>query len=193
MKPVKENIYTIPNLLSIYRLLIFPYIAYLVYTRDARLFAVFLCISLVTDILDGLIARMFRLTTQLGARLDSIADLGTYFLAVYGIIVFRWENIESSLWLAYIFFFVFILGYVIAVIKFGRIQSLHLYSAKAAGYLQGIFFFTLFTIGYYPWIFYIAVTWGILALTEEIIILLMLKNLASDVKGLWWILKKDRR
>lgn len=186
----EENIYTVPNLLSLYRLLVFPYILYLVYTGQEQLFAVFLCISLVTDILDGLIARVFKLTTQLGARLDSIADLGTYILAVYGIIIFKWQDIESVLFLAYIFFFVFILGYVISLLKFRKLPSLHLYSAKVAGYLQGIFFFTLFSTGYHSWIFYVAILWGILALTEEIIILVLLKELASDVKGLYWLLKK---
>jgi len=190
--PQKENIYTIPNFLSLYRLLIFPYILYLVYSRQEQLFAVFLCISLVTDILDGLIARMFNLRTQLGARLDSIADLGTYILAVYGIIAFKWQDIESVLFPAYVFFVVFILGYLISLLKFRKLQSLHLYSAKIAGYLQGIFFFTLFSSGYYSWIFYVSIVWGILALTEEIVILLLLKELASNVKGLYWVLKRRR-
>jgi len=67
----KENIYNVPNFLSFYRLLTFPLVLYFIYTGEENLFAIFLCVNLVTDILDGLIARMFNLKTKFGAKLDS--------------------------------------------------------------------------------------------------------------------------
>lgn len=40
-----------------------------------------LFINLATDILDGFIARRLKWESELGARLDSLADLGSYAMA----------------------------------------------------------------------------------------------------------------
>ena len=44
---------------------------------------------LLSDILDGLIARTFRLTSKLGASLDSIADMATMLIGLIGVLVFQ--------------------------------------------------------------------------------------------------------
>ncbi len=69
----RKKIITIPNLLSFYRLLAFPLILWFIISGKERLFAIFLIINLVTDFLDGLIARLFKQETDLGAKLDSFA------------------------------------------------------------------------------------------------------------------------
>lgn len=69
----KKKIVTVPNLLSFYRLLAFPLILWLIISGKERLFAIFLIINLVTDFLDGFIARVFNQETDLGAKLDSFA------------------------------------------------------------------------------------------------------------------------
>jgi CDP-diacylglycerol--glycerol-3-phosphate 3-phosphatidyltransferase len=68
-----------------------------------------------------------------------------------------------------------------------------MYSAKIGGYLQGIYFFSLFAFGYYPPIFYLAMIWGWMSSLEEIIILIYFKKLRSNVKGLYWVLKSGIR
>lgn len=192
MATEKEKIWNVPNALSFYRLAIFPYILYLAFTGNEDLFAVFLCISLVTDILDGFIARYFKLQTKFGAQLDSLADIGVYVLAVYGIIKFKSDEIGSSMIYFWIFLAILILEILVALIKFRRNSSLHLYSAKITGYLQGIFFFLLFAWGFQYELFIIAMVFGTMARTEEIIILLKIKEMRSDAKGLYWILKEEK-
>ena len=71
---LRGDVLTIPNALSFYRLLAAPAIIWLALEEHRDLFVVLLCISLITDILDGLIARTFRMESKLGARLDSFAD-----------------------------------------------------------------------------------------------------------------------
>ena len=73
----KAVVWTIPNILSAYRLLAFPFLAFLIVTHQERIFALFFLISLISDILDGWIARTFNLQTELGAKLDSWADTVT--------------------------------------------------------------------------------------------------------------------
>ena len=94
---------TIPNILSLYRLLIFPVIALMIILKQEMAFAILLVISLNTDVWDGWIARRFNQKTQIGARLDSLADIGVYITALSGIIVFKMDEIGADAWLFYLF------------------------------------------------------------------------------------------
>jgi len=189
----KENLWNLPNLISLYRLVSFPFLLYLIYINEESLFALLLCINLVSDILDGLIARVFKLQTEFGARLDSLADWGTYILAFLGIYQFKMEDHKADFWLLYVFIGLIVFYNVFSFVKFKRLPSLHMYSAKIGGYLQGIYFFSLFAFGYYPPIFYLAMIWGWMSSLEEIIILIYFKKLRSNVKGLYWVLKSGIR
>lgn len=190
--PQKENIWNIPNAISTYRLLSFPFLLYLVFAKNESLFATLLCINLVSDAIDGIIARTFKLQTEFGARLDSLADWGTYILAFVGIYNFKMPDHGNAFWLLYPFIGLIVFYNLLSFFKFKRMPSLHLYSTKVGGYLQGIYFFGLFAYGYYAPIFFIAMIWGWLSSIEEIIILLRFKELRSNVKGLYWILKTER-
>lgn len=146
-------------------------------------------ISLVTDILDGWIARRFRWQTAIGARLDSWADLGTYILAFYAIYRFRWSDIRPDAFMILLFAAVMALSYLLVFVKFRGLIGLHTYMFKITGYVQGAFLVILFLWGYYRLPYYLCLGWGTLACLEEIIIILLLKKPRSDVKGLYWILK----
>ena len=86
MKTTNENRFNVPNALSAYRLLALPFILYALFTTDRNLFILLISVNLITDILDGLIARLFNLQTEFGAKLDSVADIGTYLMAFLGMI-----------------------------------------------------------------------------------------------------------
>ncbi|MEZ4967058.1 MAG: CDP-alcohol phosphatidyltransferase family protein [Saprospiraceae bacterium] len=180
----------IPNILSLYRLLSFPFVFYLAWTGQERLFVWFLCINLVTDILDGLIARVFNMMTEIGAKLDSLADLGTYILAFLGIFLFKSADFQPHLFSFCTFIGLFVLCYLFSLIKFGRFPSLHLYSWKIGGYIQGFFFFALFVFGFSKAFYYIMVTWGIAAFLEHLIIQIIIPEMRSNAKGLYWILRR---
>ncbi|KAI9221089.1 CDP-alcohol phosphatidyltransferase-domain-containing protein [Blastocladiella britannica] len=71
---LRENIYTIPNMMSFARLASTPVLGYLIvqghHSAALGLFAA----SAVTDMLDGYIARTFNMTSVLGTILDPMAD-----------------------------------------------------------------------------------------------------------------------
>lgn len=187
-----ENILNVPNTISFYRLIMFPVILVLALMGYEQLFVILISINLVSDILDGFIARTFKLVTRFGAALDNMADIGTYILALYGIFAFRWQEIEPHAWLLYLFLAVFVLSYIVAFIRFGKIPGLHLYGAVAAGYIQGAFFFVLFVWGFNLLFYYIAVGWGVLAYIEKIFVLLTLDDIKPGVRGLYWLRLKNR-
>lgn len=95
MATQKENIWNMPNALSAYRILALPFIIYAIISGNKNLFIILLSINLITDILDGLIARAFKLQAELGARLDSLADIGTYIMAFVGMIVLEQDFVST--------------------------------------------------------------------------------------------------
>ncbi|HSH50361.1 MAG TPA: CDP-alcohol phosphatidyltransferase family protein [Bacteroidales bacterium] len=187
-----ENILNLPNFISLYRLLVFPVILFMALTGRESWFVILLSISLISDVLDGNIARIFKLQTNFGAALDNLADIFTYAMALLGLFIFKWTDIEPHAWFLYLFLSLFVLSYIIAFFRFGKIPGLHLYSAVSAGYVQSIFFFVLFVFGFYTWMYYLAVGWGVLAYTEKILVLLRLDDIKIGVKGLYWLLKREK-
>lgn len=69
-----DNALTIPNALSLLRLLLIPVIV-LLYTKNERTWAlIVLLLSGLTDTVDGYIARHFNMVSNLGKILDPVAD-----------------------------------------------------------------------------------------------------------------------
>ena len=69
-----DRILTLPNLLSFFRLALIPVIVHC-YEQGHYVWAVaFLILSGITDVVDGWIARTFRLVSDFGKALDPIAD-----------------------------------------------------------------------------------------------------------------------
>lgn len=186
-----ENVLNVPNLISLYRLLVFPVILFMALTGRESWFVVLLCISLVSDVLDGNIARIYKLQTNFGAALDNLADIFTYAMALLGLFIFKWTDIAPHAWFLYLFLSVFVLSYLVAFYRFGKIPGLHLYSAVSAGYVQSIFFFVLFVFGFYHWMYYLAIGWGVIAYIEKIFVLLKLDDIRIGVKGLYWLMKEE--
>ena len=190
---MKEKFWNIPNTLSLYRLLIFPVMLYWIFTRKENLVALFISVSLFTDWLDGIVARAFNMQTRIGARLDSWADTGTYICAFLAIYLFKWNEIRPHAFILYVFMAIWLISYIVVFVKFKGLIGLHTYMFKATGYAQGAFIIILFLIRFYPWLFYLSLCVGILALLEEIIIIMLIKKPMINVKGLYWILKNKNR
>ena len=74
----KKDIFSIPNLLSLFRLLLIPVYASLYLNATQRyqylLAGVILAVSCLTDMIDGKIARKYNMITTLGKILDPLAD-----------------------------------------------------------------------------------------------------------------------
>lgn len=71
----RSQIFTIPNILSMIRILLIPVIVYL-YCVEKRYGAAVLILLLsgLTDVVDGFIARHFHMVSDVGKVLDPIAD-----------------------------------------------------------------------------------------------------------------------
>lgn len=188
MLDIKKHL-NVPNVLSAYRLLTFPVMIYLVFAQHEKLFVVFFIVNLVTDILDGFIARRFNLTTEFGAKLDSYADISMYISALIGVIVFKSSYFAPHIVSLSVFIFMFFVTLIFSYVKFGKIASLHLYSSKLSTLLLGLFFLYLFTFGFDTVFYYIVLSWGMISYIEQLIVLILVSEPRTNVRGLYWVLK----
>lgn len=86
IKNWKKEILTIPNLLSLFRLVLIPvYVSIYLNAQDATdyyLAAGILAVSCLTDMIDGKIARHFNMISSFGKILDPLADKATQFTLI---------------------------------------------------------------------------------------------------------------
>ena len=69
-----ERIFTVPNLLSVLRILLIPGIVLYYRGGDRLAAAALLCLSGISDVADGIIARKWDQVSDLGKILDPVAD-----------------------------------------------------------------------------------------------------------------------
>lgn len=88
----KDQVLTIPNLLSVIRLALIPLIVWLYIGKQEYSAAVaVILISGATDIIDGFIARKFNMVSDLGKILDPVADKLTQATVILCLTVkYRW-------------------------------------------------------------------------------------------------------
>jgi len=187
METKNENLWNVPNALSAYRIIAIPFIIYTIFSNDRDLFILLLSINLVTDILDGLIARVFDLQTDFGAKLDSVADIGTYLMAFLGMIFLEKSFVTSYRIEFIILIAMWIIPQVFSLMRFGRFPSFHLWSYKITGYVQGMFIFSYFVIGFHEVYFYFMIVVSCLAYAEELILLIILPKLRSNLKSIFLV------
>lgn len=92
MKDWKKDIFTIPNLLSLFRLILIPvYITiFLNANGDSANYSIaagILAVSCLTDLIDGKIARHFNMISNLGKILDPVADKATQFSLIMCLVI----------------------------------------------------------------------------------------------------------
>jgi len=179
----------LPNAISIARLGATPILLGTVVLGRMELFKWLLLACLLSDILDGLIARSFHLTSKLGASLDSVADMLTMFVGLIGVLVFQ-RAFVSAHWPELLLVMVFYTAEAICALwRYGKLSSFHTLLDRIAAYMAGIFVMSLFLWGYRGWLFHLTVMIYLLGLSEEMLLIYLLPGWRSDVGGLIRVLK----
>ena len=81
---MKKNI---PNILTMLRFVLIPFILYFLSIDNYILTFVFLTLSGITDVLDGFIARKFNFITDFGKLIDPLADKATQLLTLAALVL----------------------------------------------------------------------------------------------------------
>ena len=104
IKDWKKEVFTIPNMLSLFRLLLIPVyvVIYLNATEAHEYFLAgsILAVSCLTDMIDGKIARKYNLITDFGKFMDPLADKFLVFSAILVFVSSSTFNTDDALHIA---------------------------------------------------------------------------------------------
>ena len=185
--------YNIADWFSFYRIFAAPFLLLLIWLDLQLFFTWLLLISYSTDAIDGYLARKLKITSSRGSQLDSFGDQVTLIVGLIGLFYFETNFIKTNLVLILIAFIPYILQMGIAYFKYGKATAFHTYLAKLSAMLQSLFIlWSLFFNPEYV-LFYIMIIIGLLETFEEITLIFMYDNWASDVKGIYWAMRDKRR
>jgi CDP-diacylglycerol--glycerol-3-phosphate 3-phosphatidyltransferase len=183
---------TLPNLLTGFRFVAAPGLLWLAWQGQGIAFMILLAIAFLTDLLDGIAARLTGQVTQFGATLDSWADVITYLTIAIGC-WWLWPNVVYR---ELIFVGLIVASCLLPAFagfsKFGRFTSYHTWGVKLAAASMGLSLYVLF-LGGPAWPFRVAAVICILAAVEEIALTLLLSEPESNVRSVWDVLKRSVR
>lgn len=106
LKSLFTGCLTVPNLLSLIRILLIPVFGVLFYNGHIGWAVVILIVSGLTDFFDGKIARKFNQISELGKMLDPVADKLTQItIAVVIFLEFNKSTDPTMQWFKWVFLF----------------------------------------------------------------------------------------
>jgi phosphatidylglycerophosphate synthase len=186
-EPSKLNL---PNFLTGFRFIAAPVLLWLAWSGHGVAFMGLLAVAFLTDMLDGMVARMTGQVTQFGATLDSWADVITY-LTIALCCWWLWpEIVHRELFYVGLIIASCLLPALAGILKFGRFTSYHTWGVKIAAASMGLTLYILFLYGL-AWPFRIAAVICILAAIEEIVITWLLPEPESNLRSVWDVLKRS--
>ena len=187
-----KHLLTLPNVLTVIRISASVWMLFL--SPLSTLFYVIYSVGGISDLFDGMTARLLKKETELGARLDSVADLLFYAVMIYKIFPVLWENLPKWLWLLIAAVIAVRIGsYLVAAWKYRRFASMHTYANK----LTGLFVFLVPYFLSYPFhvTYCFAVTLlGGLSSSEELFLHILRSEYDPKEKGFLfhWLCKPTK-
>ena len=182
---------TIPNMLSISRLVLIPAMIipcfFLNDEQQAKsIFLIMFIVIGITDKLDGTIARYLNQTSHLGAKLDTMADMVFYPLIALWLYRFSPEVVSGWWNLIYILMALFFLKLILGKIKFGEIPVFHTIGGKT--FAASLYFFMIVAILYPDTaakLFPILCLIGYINQIEEMYIFMTRDNVDENIKSVF--------
>jgi phosphatidylglycerophosphate synthase len=176
---------TLANALTYLRLGSTPFLLAAAWFQFPFVYFCILLLALLTDAIDGRVARRFGNASAEGARLDSLADLAVVASVPVGLwllfpeILLRHRAVAVSVVAAHL------LTYAVGFIKWQRLPSYHTWGTKVTAVLLGTTALLFFWVDRIEWVLYPAATVAFLSYIDEILITLTLTQWESDVPS-WW-------
>ena len=187
----------IPLFLIVFRFLLAPIMLCLGYfykTTYRELIVVLLIAGLLSDILDGIIARKKNTSTATLRRLDSQTDM-IFWLSAGFTAWFIWPDvIRANNFVIYILLGMEALCYLVSFLKFGKETCSHAYLSKFWGLTLLAAFIDLILKGHAGFLFYFCLAAGIISHLDRILITLILPKWQHDVPSTYhaWLIRKGK-
>ena len=184
---MKDKLLTVPNTFSLMRLAGIPVLWIFALEGKPVWVGVGTMLLFITDMLDGLLARSLNQVTELGARLDSLADNILVLSALIWLILLRGEILQEYI---FIWFSAGVISTLlmqsVTYIRFKRYPpNLHLYSAKVSGFTGAVFIMYCLAFNFVPIMFFTACSMFILSNVEGLIIVLTRSEVNAHMGSLF--------
>jgi CDP-diacylglycerol--glycerol-3-phosphate 3-phosphatidyltransferase len=187
MDPVRTRnvrVVSIPNLLSIVRLVVVPFELWFAWNGEKIPFLSLLGLALFTDSIDGAIARRLKQDSILGARLDSLGDMATY-VSLPVCALWLWpDTLRQEGFFVILGILSYMVPILVGLMRYRRMTSYHTWGAKLSAVLMGGAVLAMFLFDWrWPFRFFTPV--AALAGIEEVLITLTLPFWSANVPSLW--------
>ena len=179
---MNKQIFNIPNGITLLRM---AGTLCLLFLRPLTpLFFVLYTFTDLTDVLDGWTARRMGAVSELGAKLDSMADLAFYAVVLIKLVPILWGMVPAEIWYAVTAILVLRLSsYLVAAVKYRKFASLHTYLNKLTGAVVFLIPYLL-TTGYAALYCWVACAVAAAAAWEELVIHLRSQTYLANTKSI---------
>lgn len=176
--------WTVPNMLATARLVLSPLLLPVAWSGSADAFVALFLGVVATDWLDGKLAVILDQRTEIGARLDTVADGVMYTFVLAGLYLLAGDAFVAEWRWMTVAVVAYALSWGVSLAKFGQLPSYHPWSAKFAWFLALWAILLLVVVGD-PLALRAATVAVTVANLEAVAITLRLDHPRSDVRGVW--------
>jgi len=168
-------------LLSIIRIVLFLFI--IIVAKNNRLLFVIVLLCGLTDVLDGYIARKYKVESKVGAKLDSLGDYTFFLMLVLYFFIWRQNLIKDNSIFIVLVIMVRLSSLVVCWIKNKKVYSLHTIANKVTGLLLYVGILVEILVERKDILVFLLVISFISAL-EELMIMITIKQPDSNIKSI---------
>ena len=182
----------IPNSLSLFRIMAAPFLLLAGWFDKPTHFFILFGLMLLSDALDGIIARLLNQTSELGARLDSYGDILTYLTTPLAAWWLWPELIKNELHYIFAAIILYVFPALFSLVKFGKLASYHTWITKVSAVLMsaGVVLLLGFENNL---LFHIAIYFLVIEMVENIVITLILPEQKTDIHSIWHAMNKIKK
>ena len=175
------NWLNVPNGLSIFRLVGTPFLFVLVQYENPAFFITWFIILGFTDFLDGKLARAWNQVSELGAHLDTAADVVYYLSTAWFLYTLFPTYLEPNLLYLQLFLGILAFTFMLSLVMFRKVLFLHTHLSRLSGVLVFAAFLLSFVLDTTHFIFLVILLYS-LAFVEFILIYFIRGDVSPDTR-----------
>jgi CDP-diacylglycerol--glycerol-3-phosphate 3-phosphatidyltransferase len=174
----------VPNLISGFRIACVPVVLLLAWNGESTMFLALFGLGLLSDVLDGALARGLGQVTDFGARLDQWGDFALWAALPLGAWWLWPEVIVRESAYAILAVACMLLPTAIAYAKYGAVPGYHTWSVKFGAILMGVGVAVMLVFDI-AWVFRVAALFQLVCAVDELGITYLSAECRNDVPSVF--------